>query len=84
MGSGGLLLGHLDPDNLRLPHPWAQTVRRVRAQGVALSLKSHRLRLEWTDAPLTFGLEYQGATVSAQPNYTGITVVDSWYGASGD
>ena len=79
LAPGGLLLAHLDTANLRLPCAWAQTVRRLRAQGVALTLKDHRLRLERTDAALTFGLTHEGATVSAQANYTGIIVVDSWY-----
>lgn len=76
---GGLLLGNLDSANLRLPSSWTQAVRRLRTQGVPITLKDHQLRLERVNAPLAFGLTYQGATVSAQPNYTGITVVDSWY-----
>ena len=79
LSPGGLLLGHLDTANLRLPLPWSQLARRVRAAGVTLRLKDHLLRVEREDAALDFGLAYQGATVSEQPNYTGITVIDSWY-----
>ena len=80
---GGLFLGHLDAQNLQLPVPWPQMVRRVRAQGIALDFRRHVLRLERTGAALHFGAAYQGATVSETPNYTGITVINSWYAAPG-
>lgn len=80
---GGILLAHLDTANLRQPYSWTQTVRRLRAQGIRVTWKDHRQRLERTDAPLAFGLTYTAATISAQANYTGITVVDSWYQEQG-
>ncbi len=78
---GGIFLGHLDPANLRLPTstPWSRLLRQLRAQGVDITLKNHILRLAYSNTPLDFGLTYQGATISEQPNYTGITVMDSWY-----
>ena len=80
---GGLLLAHLDPDNLRAAGAgasvWRQAVRHAAKNGVALDFKGHVLRIVRTEAPLNFGLTFQGATVSEQPNYTGITVIDSWY-----
>lgn len=81
LAPGGLLLGHLDAANLRLPLSWARLMRQMSAQGIALNLKSHLLRMERMPQPLDFGLIYRGATVSERPNYTGITVIDSWYDA---
>ena len=80
---GGLLLGHLDASNVLaaesgLPF-WRQAARHAAKNGAVLELKSHVLRVQRTDAPLNFGVTYQGATISEKPNYTGITVVDSWY-----
>jgi len=84
LAPGGLLLAHLDPDNLRAlgagASAWRQAARCAKG-GVPLSIKGHVLRIEKTDAPLTFGLTFRGATVSERPNYTGITVIDSWYAA---
>ena len=83
---GGLFLAHLDPANLRFEEAgqaWPRLVRRVRSQGVSLALQSHRLRIERGDAGLRFGAVYRGATVSQTPNYTGMTVVDSWYVVEG-
>ncbi len=83
LAPGGLLLTHLDPDNLRAigagASVWRQAVRRAAKDGVALNFKGHVLRIVQTEAALDFGVTYQGATVSEQPNYTGITVIDSWY-----
>lgn len=80
---GGLLLAHLDPDNLRAfgagASVWRQAVRRAAKGGVTLDFKGHVLRIARTETPLDFGVTFQGATVSEQPNYTGITVIDSWY-----
>lgn len=81
LAPGGLLLGHLDAANLRLPLSWARLMRQMSAQGIALNIKSHLLRMERMPQPLDFGLIYRGATVSERPNYTGITVIDSWYDA---
>lgn len=80
LAPGGRLLAHLDTANLRLPISWAQLTRLVRTRDIPIRLQNHRLTLERTEATLDFGLSYQGATVSAEPNYTGITVIDSWYG----
>ena len=83
MAPGGLLLAHLDTANVRdadNPAPlWPRLMRRLRAAGVGVGFKSHILTLTRSEAALDFGVAYQGATVSAQPNYTGITVIDSWY-----
>ena len=79
LSPGGQLLAHLDLANLHLPRPWIQVIRQVNARGMLLSLKSHLLRMERTPQSLDFGVEYRGATVSERPNYTGITVIDSWY-----
>ena len=79
----GLFLGHLDAKNVHAvdggPPIWRQAARHAAKSGVALDFKSHVLCIKRTDAPLGFGVTYQGATVSEQPNYTGITVIDSWY-----
>ena len=86
LAPGGLLLGHLDPDNLRGlgvgASVWRQVVRHAAKSGVALDFKGHVLRIARMEAPLDFGVTFQGATVSERPNYTGITVIDSWYMAS--
>ena len=83
LAPGGELVGHLDPNNLRLVGSdlplWRRAVSLARKNGVALELKNHVLRVQRTEALLDFGLAYHGATVSGQPNYTGITVIDSWY-----
>ena len=83
LAPGGLLLAHLDPDNLRAfgagASIWRQAVRHAAKGGAAVDFKGHVLRIARTEAPLNFGLTFQGATVSEQPNYTGITVIDSWY-----
>lgn len=82
---GGLLLSHLDPENLRAAGAgasvWRQAVRHAAKSGIALDLKGHVLRIVRTEAPLSFGFTFQGATVSERPNYTGITVIDSWHAA---
>lgn len=82
LAPGGLLLGHLDTANLRLPLSWARLIRQMNAQGITLSLKSHLLRMERISQTLHFGLVYRGAAISERPNYTGITVIDSWYDAA--
>ncbi len=86
LAPGGLLLAHLDPDNLRASESgasvWRQAARHAARGGAAVDFKGHILRIAHTDAPLDFGMTFQGATVSEQPNYTGITVIDSWYVAS--
>lgn len=83
LAPGGLLLGHLDTSNVRAEDSnvsvWRQAARYAANRGVKLELKSHLLRIQRTDALLDFGVAYQGASISEQPNYTGITVVDSWY-----
>ena len=83
LAPGGLLLAHLDPDNLRGAGAggsvWRQAVRHATRGGVTLDFKGHVLRAVRTEGTLNFGLTFQGATVSEQPNYTGITVIDSWY-----
>lgn len=83
LAPGGLLLGHLDASNVRAEDSkvsvWRQAARYAANRGVKLGLKSHLLRIQRTDAILDFGVAYQGATVSEKPNYTGITVIDSWY-----
>ena len=79
----GLFLGHLDQDNVRAAESglaiWRHAARHAARSGVSLSFKGHVLRLARTESPLNFGATYQGATVSDQPNNTGITVIDSWY-----
>jgi len=79
----GLFLGHMDTNNVRVAEGgasiWRQAARHATEGGVALELKGHVLRLSRKDAPLDFGVTYEGATVSEQLNYTGITVIDSWY-----
>ncbi len=75
----GVFLGHLDAENLRMPMPWSRLLKQARGQGIDIDLRSHLLRMTRTDRLLQFGLMYQGASVSETPNYTGITVIDSWY-----
>ncbi len=83
LAPGGLLLGHLDPNNVLVAESgqpaWRQAARHAAANGAALDLKRHVLRVKQTDAPLVFSAAYLGATVSEQPNYTGMVVINSWY-----
>jgi SAM-dependent methyltransferase len=83
---GGLLLAHLDAENVRQYENkmslWPMLSRRVRQQGVPLCFSNHLLRIERTpDSPntLTFGTAFKDRTVSPRPNFSGMTVVDSWY-----
>ena len=84
---GGLLVAHLDAANLRCKQQgavvWPQVLRRVRKQGVDLTLDKHVLRLRKNETPLRFGAAYGGATVSERPNCSGMVVVDSWYDVTG-
>ena len=83
LAPGGLLVAHLDMENLRASGAgasvWRQAVRHAARGDVTLDFKGHVLRIVRTEMPLNFGITFQGATVSEQPNYTGITVIDSWY-----
>jgi SAM-dependent methyltransferase len=80
---GGLFLGHLDSNNVRetgSEQPlWSRLSRQARNTGVSLQFKNHLLSLERTESLLKFAAVYVGATISPEPNYTGITVIDSWY-----
>ena len=79
LAPGGLILAHLDPDNLRVSGAGASVWRQAAKGGVMVDFKGHVLRVTRTEVALDFGLTFQGATVSERPNYTGITVIDSWY-----
>jgi hypothetical protein len=54
-------------------------MRPARAAGADIKLDRHRLSLRKWTAALEFDVQYVGSTVSEHPNYTGTTVVDSWY-----
>jgi SAM-dependent methyltransferase len=86
LSTGGIFRGHWDTQNIRTDIPgrviWPSAVRHARQKGAALAFANHLMQIEGTDAPLDFGVQYQGATVSETPNYTGITVIDSWYRAA--
>ncbi len=86
LAPGGLLIGHLDADNVRRAESgvsiWRQASRHAGKKGVTPTLRNHVLNLLRSDATLDFGMTFQGATISEKPNYTGITVIDSWYAAS--
>lgn len=83
LAPGGLLLGHLDVSNVLAVESglplWRQAARYAVKNDAVLEIKGHVLRVQRTNAPLDFGVTYQGGTVSKQSNYTGITVIDSWY-----
>ncbi len=83
LAPGGLLLGHLDTNNVRSVGNglsiWRQAARHAVRGGASLKLSGHVLHVKQGDPPLDFGITYQGVTISEQPNYTGITVIDSWY-----
>lgn len=84
---GGLLLAHLDTENIREEASetaglWPTLARRARKQGVPLRFSNHLLRLERTPGSpdaLTFGCSFAGRTVSPRPNFSGMTVIDSCY-----
>lgn len=84
---GGLLLAHLDTANVREAGSdkplWPRLIRRAHAARVSIGLKNYVLSLIRGEETLDFGARYVGATVSEQPNHTGITVVDSWYQMAG-
>jgi len=83
LAPSGMMLGQLDATNICIEGEaagvWTRLMRNVRASGVSLKLERHRLALEKSAADLDFGVAFAGATVAEQPNYTGITVIDSWY-----
>lgn len=84
LSDGGIFVGHLDPVNLCAEpgspdRVWPGALRRARRAGIEIALRSHRLRITRSDAPLDFGTVFRGCSPSEQPNYTGITVIDSWY-----
>lgn len=81
LAPGGVLVGHLDPADLRLPdgETWQGLMRRVRRAGVRISHRAGLLRIDQTTAPLAFGLVYRGAEPSTAPNFSGMCGVRSWY-----
>lgn len=85
LNDAGVFIGHLDPANIRAEalqsgdKVWPGALRRARRAGVDMELRNYRLRIARTDAPLEFGTAFAGCSPSEQPNYTGITVIDSWY-----
>lgn len=85
LAPGGVFIGHFDPMNLRLSESgtdWPRLLRRIRAEGINITVQRYRLRLVRNDVPLRFGLAYQGAQRSDGPNFSGMVGVDSWYAAS--
>ncbi len=83
LSPNGLFLGHLDTENLRSTNPtsriWPAATRHARKSGVFPTHKNHLAQIERANATLDFGVHYEGATPSEKPNYTAITVIDSWY-----
>ncbi|MES2465507.1 MAG: class I SAM-dependent methyltransferase [Armatimonadota bacterium] len=85
--NGGVLLAHLDKANVlqqdnKTANLWPILHRRARQQGIALRLTNHLLRMERTaEGPdnLSFGVTFVDRTVSPRPNFSGMTVIDSWY-----
>ncbi len=84
---GGLFLGHLDKANMldernERPNLWSAVLRRARQQRIDIQLTRHLLRMNRTPGSpntFTFGASFAGRTVSPKPNFSGMTVVDSWY-----
>jgi SAM-dependent methyltransferase len=84
LASDGIFIGHFDPINLQFAESgtdWTRLLRRVRREGIEISLRRHRLQMVGGNAPLRFGLAYQGAARANGPNFSGMIGVDSWYGA---
>jgi SAM-dependent methyltransferase len=84
LAPGGVFIGHFDPANLRFTESgtdWSRLLRRIRAEGVNMEVRRHRLHMVRNDTPLSFGLVYQGAQRAEGPNFSGMVGVDSWYAA---
>lgn len=75
----GVLIAHIDPDNLKLPMDWKALLRSIRKNGVDIVYKNHIITITKNDRDFIHGLVYKGATISETPNYTGIIAVDSCY-----
>jgi SAM-dependent methyltransferase len=83
LGDGGMFCGQLDAENVRSHDPelaWPAMLRRAKRGGIDAALRKHVLKIVKSGAAMQFGLQYAGAMVSEKPNYSGITVIDSWYG----
>ena len=76
LAPGGLLIGHLDLNNVRLAsgEPLSKRIFEGNSHrdGTPLSLSRHLLKIEKTAPTLSFGLRWIGASISEKTNYTGI------------
>jgi SAM-dependent methyltransferase len=83
LADGGLLMGHLDASNIRCEAgtgmTWLGLLRQARRAGVEIKVEQHRLSVRKSAVALRYNVEFRGGVVSERPNYTGITVIDSWY-----
>jgi SAM-dependent methyltransferase len=82
LAPGGLFVGNIDPVNIRIggqpAKGWGTIARLADAGKSRFVYKDHILKI--LDAGrIEFDVQYQAATISEGPNYTGITVMDSWY-----
>jgi len=82
LASDGILVANLDPQNVRIADTakpgWAAIARAAGPARSQPSYKDHILRISG-GGRLAFDVAYRGASRSETPNYTGITVMDSWY-----
>ena len=82
LANDGMFVGHIDPVNVRIDGEAAKgwgSVARLAGEGKSrLVYKDHILKIVGSGR-VEFDVQYLGATVSERPNYTGITVMDSWY-----
>ncbi|BDI28411.1 methyltransferase [Capsulimonas corticalis] len=85
LAEDGVFAGQLDPANVRSREEkwtWSAMLRRAKRGGADVTLRKNLLQMRGTGASLSFGLRYEGAKPSETPNYTGITVIDSWYASA--
>jgi len=84
LAEGGIFIGNIDPANIRIQgavsNGWANIAKAAGIHKTHLVYKDHILKIV-QPGRIGFNLVYKGATASEKPNYTGITVMDSWYDA---
>ena len=83
LADGGVFVGNIDPVNVRIDGVgspgWRQVAKAAGGYKGRLGYRDHILQMG-SGGRIVFDVAYVGASVSEGPNYTGILVMDSWYG----
>jgi SAM-dependent methyltransferase len=84
LAPGGMIACNIDFANVLVGgtpvKSWNALARSTGMKRMNATFRKHVLILHKSGVlPIRFGLKYCGAEISAEPNYTGITVINSWY-----